>query len=365
MEYEREVRIIDIQELKSYIIENDKLNEILSSLSCHHIQDKGDYFTCGRPNGDNPHSIVVYKNNLAVNQYTGECIKGDILSLVMGIKNIDFISALKWVHKILGLEWDKKQKNNTTKQKFNPLEIFTSKLKSKHKCVVNDIEIYDDSIINEYVDCLYIDWVKEGITEQARKDFQIGYSFDKKRIIIPEHWWCGNGEIIGVSSRTTNPLYKEFNIPKYYPIIPYKKSRNLYGLYQNYNEIQNKKIVVVAESQKSVLKRYSLLDGTVVACESHSLSEEQISILIGLNVEVCICFDKDVPLQEVLETCEKFYNIRKVSFMYDFYDLLDDKESPMDKKNKIYNYLFQHRKTYDEKWHNIMLKNKNKKRNCK
>ena len=96
--------------------------------------------------------------------------------------------------------------------------------------------------------------------------------------------------------------------------------------------------MVVAESQKSVLKRYSKLDGTVVACESHTLSDEQVAILIGLNVEVCICFDKDVLLQDVLETCERFYNIRKVSFIYDFYDLLDDKESPMDKPNKIYNF---------------------------
>lgn len=352
------MRVIDIKELKEYIINNDKIEDILTSLSCHHIKDKGNYYACGHPLGDNQSSIVVYKDELTVNQYTHEKTQGDIIALVMNIKQIDFISALKWIHQVLDIPWSNKKVKPKVEPKYNPLEVFTSKLKSKHKCVVNDIDIYDEDIIREYMDCLYIDWIKEGITEKARKDFKIGYSFDKRRIVIPEYWWCGNGEIIGVSSRTTNPLYKEFNIPKYYPIIPYKKSKNLYGLYQNYKTIQEKKVVVVAESQKSVLKRYSKLDGTVVACESHTLSDEQIAILIGLNVEICICFDKDVPLQDVLETCERFYNIRKVSFIYDFYDLLDDKESPMDKPNKIYSFMFKHRKTYDEKWHDKMLKGK-------
>ena len=348
---------MQVDELKDYIIENDKIADILTSLFCGHIKDRGTYITCSRPNGDNKQSIVVYKDDLKVNQYTGQKIQGDLISLVMGLKEIDFIHALKFIHGILGLKWSN-TKPKKEKAKFDPLSVFTSKLKSKRKCNVNDIEIYDEDIIREYSDCLYVDWFKEGITERARRDFKIGYSFDKNRIIIPEHWWCGDGEIIGISSRTTNPLYKELGIPKYYPIVPYKKSKNLYGLYQNYKTIQQKNIVVVAESQKSVLKRYSLLDDTVVACESHSLSDEQVAILIGLNVEVCICFDKDVELQEILETCEKFYNIRNISFMYDFYDLLDKKESPMDKSNKIYNFLFEHRKTYDEQWHNKMLKGK-------
>ena len=352
------MRTIDIKELKEFIINNDKIETVLIALSCHHIKDKGKYITCGHPLGDNQSSIVIYKDELTVNQYTHEKTQGDIIALIMNIKQIDFISALKWLHQILGLEWSNKKVKLKTEPKYDPLAVFTSKLKSKHKCNVNDIDVYDDSIIKEYVDCLYVDWVKEGITEKTRKDFKIGYSFDKRRIIIPEHWWCGDGEIIGISSRTTNPLYRELNIPKYYPIIPYKKSKNLYGLYQNYQTIQEKQIVVVAESQKSVLKRYSKLDGTVVACESHTLSDEQVAILIGLNVEVCICFDKDVSLQDVLETCERFYNIRKVSFIYDFYDLLDDKESPMDKPNKIYNFLFEHRKTYNDVWHDKMLKGK-------
>ena len=45
---------MEIQELKQYIIDNDKIETILSSLGCHHIVDKGSYFTAGHPQGDNP-----------------------------------------------------------------------------------------------------------------------------------------------------------------------------------------------------------------------------------------------------------------------------------------------------------------------
>ena len=34
---------MEIQELKQYIIDNDKIETILSSLGCHHIVDKGSY----------------------------------------------------------------------------------------------------------------------------------------------------------------------------------------------------------------------------------------------------------------------------------------------------------------------------------
>ena len=347
--------------MKQYIIDNQKIQDILAFLGCHNIKNKGNYYSASFPDGDNPQAIIIYVDNLYTVTYTHNKIQGDIITLVQDIKQCDFVSALKFIHQILNLKWDNKQHKKTNNPQCDILSVFTSKLKSTHKYNVNDIEIYDDDIIKEYADCLYKTWVKEGITEKARKVFQIGYSFDKNRIIIPEHWWCGNGELVGISSRTTNPLYKELGIPKYYPIIKYQKSKNLYGLYQNMQTIQQNKIVVVAEAQKSVLKRYSKLDGTVVACESHSLSDEQVSILIGLNVEICIAFDKDVGLQEVLETCEKFYNLRKVSFIYDFYDLLDEKESPMDKSNKIYKFLFEHRKIYNEKWHEKMLNGREKK----
>ena len=64
--------------------------------------------------------------------------------------------------------------------------------------------------------------------------------------------------------------------------ILYIKSLNLFGLYENYDSIQKAKQVTVVEAEKSVLKRDSLNDSTLVALSGHTMSEEQAAILIGL-----------------------------------------------------------------------------------
>ena len=149
--------------------------------------------------------------------------------------------------------------------------------------------------------------------------------------------------------RTTNDNYDMLDIPKYLALKPFPKSINLYGLQENYDHIQKAGYVVVAEAEKAVLKRHSLSDKTVVALCSHNILEEQVRVLIGLDVEIIIAMDKDIPLEHVRMECNKFYNIRKVSYIWDSLDLLKPKQSPMDAKNIIYKYLLKNRTTFDEK----------------
>lgn len=48
------------------------------------------------------------------------------------------------------------------------------------------------------------------------------------------------------------------------------------------------------------------------------MSDEQVRIILGVGVkEVVIAMDKDVPIEEVWSMCEKFYGLRKVSYIYD------------------------------------------------
>jgi DNA primase len=121
----------------------------------------------------------------------------------------------------------------------------------------------------------------------------------------------------------------------------------LYGLYENYDTIQKAGYVVVAESEKSVLKRDSLGDSTVVALSGKSISDEQVRILIGLNVEIVIALDNDVDVNEIRFICDKFKNIRKVSYIRDFMGILQHKDAPMDARNKDYQFLFDNRIVYD------------------
>ena len=351
-------------ELIEYVINNNLINVIIDNLGCHDLKEYSTELRCGLPGHKNKTSIAIKKDTLKIKIFQSDSgiIYGDIITLVMHIKNISFVEANKYLHKLLGLKYQYKNTKNKDKdkqeEKQDPLEIF-KKIKRKRKCVnIADIEIYDNTIIEEYEPCLYIDWVKEdGIMEFTRKRFNIGYSYKKNRIVIPVRYWAGEeNDYMGIIGRTTIKSWELFDIPKYYPLKPYSKSVNLYGLQENYKSIQEAEYCVVLESEKNVLKRHSRLDETTVAIGSHNLSDEQVKILIGLNVAIIIAYDKDILLKHIRSECERFYGIRNIYYIYDKYDLLNEKESPADKPNKIYKYLLKHKIKYDEKEHKEYLK---------
>ena len=143
-----------------------------------------------------------------------------------------------------------------------------------------------------------------------------------------------------------DPLNKQpvYNIPKYFGVRPYPKSLNLYGLWQNYQSIQEKGYVIVLEAEKSVMQldTYGINNG--VAIGSHEISPMQRRILIGLDVEIIIAFDKGISEDFIQNTCSKFRKFRKCTYIFDELDLLSDKASPTDLGINIFNILFKNRK---------------------
>lgn len=320
------------------------------ALECHGIKEYPTEWRAALPQGTNKTAVCVKKDTLSVAIRSSEENKhGDIFTLVMTIKKISFGKANKYLHKILGLKYSFENKKEITKR--DPLAIF-KKIKRRKYTIDKDVPVYDDSILKEYVDLPYIGWIREGIMPNACKRFNIGYSYDRKRIVIPERKWDGDdNEYIGISGRTTVPNYEMFDIPKYFKLSrTYPKGMNVYGLNENYQTIQEAGYAVILEAQKSVLKRYSRKDGTAVAIGNCEFTEEQVRILISLNVEIIIAFDEGIDINHVRQECDKFYPIRKVSYMFDKWDLIEkgSKDSPADEPNRVYNFMLKHRVIYDE-----------------
>ena len=350
-----------INELKEYIFENNKIEYILEQLGCHEIRynaQRDTYSSC-QPDGDNPQGVNIrnneYLNYRSFSRGVDYDDGQDLINLVETIKKMSFIEAVKYIHKILDLPFEFKKREEKPQKKFDPLSIFKKVLRNSRGIVnVDDIHVLDDKLLDDYIPMLHIDWVREGITERARKQFNIAYSYQKKRIVIPIYHWATK-ELIGFNMRSTVPNYKEFGIPKYWITPTYQKSNNLYGLAQNYDSIISKKVVTVFESEKATLQRFSLLDDTCVSLQGKSMSQEQARILIGLDSEIVIALDKDVDINEIRFICENFYRIRPVSYIQDKWGLLSDKDSPTDKGDKIYKFLFKHRVKYDENEHKKYL----------
>lgn len=355
--------MVDTISLKRHIYETNKIEYILKTIGNHHIiyHPNKEYFSCANYDGDNISAINVKNNEyLSVVNYTRDKDFGegsDIITLVQYNKKYSFIEAVKYLHSILGLEYKWQKKPEKPKEKYNPLEIF-ERIRNRNKygkVNVDDIHVLDEDLLNDYVPLLHIDWLRDGITEKTRKKFGLMYSYRQKRVIIPMRYWL-DGSLLGTNARTTISNYEELGIKKYFITPSYPKSINLFGLYENYEAIQKAGYVVVYESEKSVLKRDSLNDPTGVAISGHTLSEEQVHILIGLNVDIIISMDNDIPIEEVRHMCEKFYNIRNVYYTYDSYDLLGTKDSIADASNKIFNFLIKYKVKYDTKEHKEYLK---------
>ena len=97
---------MDVQRLKEHIINNDFVPQILECLKCHDIKDKGEYYQCANPDGDNLNAITVYKNSLYTIDYTRNIEQkniSDIFNLVMFFQhcNLAYITMGTFVLKSL------------------------------------------------------------------------------------------------------------------------------------------------------------------------------------------------------------------------------------------------------------------------
>lgn len=355
-------------EIKKYIFQNEKVEIVLKSVGCHDISfhKEKDYYSCANADGDNVNAINIFNNEYLgyVNWTRGvqASDKQDIISLVQYAKKCDFKTALKYIHQILGIEYKYKKLNKNKeppKEPPNPLEVFT-KYRKKKKTYIHDFVPVNADILSECTNHIHIDLYREGIMPRSIEKFGLGYSYRRKRTVFPIKYWA-TGELMGYNSRSSIPNCELFGIPKYWITAGLNKSINLYGLYENYKSIEEAGYITIFESEKSVLKRHSLFDETGVALQGHCMSEEQVRIILGLHIsEIIIALDKDVDIYEVMAMCERFYGLRKVSFIFDKWGFLNNKDSPADARNKQYKYLFEHRFVYDEAKHNALRAKKSR-----
>lgn len=354
-------------EIKEYIYKNDKVPFILESIGCSNIvyHKNKDYYSCSNAVGgdcNNPAAINI-KNNKYLNyrNYTRDVSyddQQDIISLVQYNKGIDFVDAMKFIHQLFGFQY--KYEKGNKKEKDTSWFVF-SRYKSVKKrrndvCTFNALS---EEILTDFIPHIHINLFREGIIKKTIIKFGLGYSYKWKRTIFPVRYWL-DGTLMGYNARTSVENYEEFDIKKYFITPGMKKEINLYGLWENRKSIQKAGYITIFEAEKSVLKRDSRNDETCVALQGHAMSDEQVRIILGLDIkEVVIAMDKDVQIEEVWHMCEKFYGVRKVSYIYDKWGLIGKKDSPADAENKLYNFLFKYRVIYDNRKHNEYLRGMN------
>ena len=214
---------------------------------------------------------------------------------------------------------------------------------------------YNTGALDAFIKAYPPEWLNDGISHEAMDKFNIRYSISQNKIIIPH--LDINGRLIGIRGRALNEWEVE-NVGKYMPVrleqtwYKHPLSMNLYGLYENQENIKRHRVCYIFESEKSCLQfeSFNMPHCAVAVCGS-TFNKYQLNILMKhcSPSEIVICFDNEEIKGEtkyfykLYNLCKKYNNYCKFSFIYDRQGLLNPKDSPSDHGEEVFKKLLERR----------------------
>ena len=348
---------MEISELKEYIYDNRKVEEILTELNCHSIKYHNgtkQYWSCAFPDGDNTKGLIVYDNEyLGVTSYTRQIENPyggniSIIDVVCFIEGLYLYKAIKWLCDLFGLDYYSNPSENLP-ESLQWTKMIIDMQSSKEDEKEEYLKPINEYILNYYKPYVNNVFKSDGISYEVQRDFEVGYDLYSNRYTMPIRDELGT--LVGVKGR-----YFDKEVPddeeKYIYLEPCAKTKVLYGLYKSLPFIKKQNKVIVIEAEKGVLKAWT--DGIyyIVAIGGHDLSKTQVHKLTSLGVEeIILCYDQDVFRQEdgkldmkgYEKEVNKFIPQQRVSVMIDKDNsILNIKESPIDDLEKF-------KKMYDKR----------------
>ena len=119
----------------------------------------------------------------------------------------------------------------------------------------------------------------------------------------------------------------------------------IYGVAENIEYIKKKGEIILFEGCKSVLIADTWGIKNCGAILTSHLSPMQMKILARLGCRVVFALDKDVRIRDD-HNIAKLKQYVNVEYIYDAHDLLDEKDSPVDKGNEVFMKLYEQRLKY-------------------
>lgn len=304
-------------------------------MGCHHITDRGKYYSAGNPNGDNRNAINVFKENLFSVNYTRDMSAvskwTDIFTLVQYINKQNFFEAMQWVCNEIGVTlYDDLDEQL-------PSSISLTKMIVGMMSEVGDADDMSalspipESVLSYYSQCVNDMFLMDNISYSVQREFELGYDIRTNRITIPIRNF--DGKLVGVKGRLfANRVGDREN--KYIYLEPCAKGKVLFGLDKSMPYIGSRKVCYVGESEKFVMQLFSYGDCNCVSTGGKTVSRHQLQMLSHMGADIVLCLDQDVPLDEIKRISENIQDGVGVYAMLDTDNVLDQHESPSDNPNK-------------------------------
>ncbi len=317
---------MDVYGLKKYIIENpDYIYDILEQSGFYYIDERDKEYRCARKLGRNPTSVKVNIETLSATCFSTN-LKGDLLTLVQSKLNLSFPKTIKYIAEIVGY------KDETPYEKFEPpFGGFYKNIAKLRNDNMSELETYSDNILNQFQHTPNQLFFEDGILPGVQMKYQIGYDSVSSRITLP--WYTFSGEICGVMGRL-NRREVDADEAKWFPIIPFPKSKTLYGYVTNYNSIQERSIAFLGESEKHSLQLASKGFDVGLSLGGSFMSETQANHVKSLfPKKIIVMMDEGLNEEHSREIAEQlkmdnFYK-NEVGYVFDKNNLILPKDSKM------------------------------------
>lgn len=184
-------------------------------------------------------------------------------------------------------------------------------------------------------------WRAEGISDDSLDKFQVFYDSYSDRLVYPIR--NPDGKIVNIGGRTLDPDWKIRNQRKYCYFYPWGSLNTIYGLAENLEDIKKSNEIILFEGCKSVLLADTWGVHNAGAILTSHLNPNQLKLLARLGCRVVFALDKDVDITKD-HNINKLKQFLNIEFINDTENLLNDKDSPVDKGFEVFQRLYDNRK---------------------
>ena len=327
--------VAQISDIKERLLEEpQKITELLEHFGFERISLRHNEIRCARDHEGGPNIAMRLQDNQWCNIVDfARGYKGDIFSFIAQEKNVTFREVLQITKKILNLDdyWEPKK----TRQLFGG--IYSRIYKQSEY----ESKTYDEDILSSYQKCGNLLWLKDNITLEAQRFYDVHFDVVENSIIFP--WRSPQGDIIAVKSRHNGEPPE--GMSKYWYPVGGNISASLFNYSSCYEHLYGNDIYLF-ESEKSCMIAWGRNIKNTLAIGSNSLSPAQCKLILQLQPKtIYLMLDSNLELAETKKNADlirKYASMRNVTIKFwDWRDSLEvgEKSSPMDGTIENWNYI--------------------------
>ena len=268
---------------------------------------------------------------------------GGMIGYLIDYEGMDFEDAVEKAARLSNIDLNKMCQSKTVSM----LKKYRALNRSLKERTQFTHDIIPDSVYAKYKDEPIEEWESEGISKDVMRLFGVKIDDIANRIIYPV--FDLGGRLINIKGRTRYGNYKTLKLPKYINYFKVGVVDYFQGLNVTIDEVQKSGEIFVFESIKSVMKAYGWGYKNCASAEKHTLTPEQIDLLIRLKVNVVLAYDSDISYRrdEVKRNIDILRRLTNVYVIEDREGLLggaEAKNAPVDCGLDIWEELYSRKK---------------------